>query len=430
MNVLHVVHGYPPAIGGTEFLFQQISERLVAQYGDQVTVFTTNGYNPGMFVDPDQPTIPIHENEELNGVKVRRFPVNNRIAPRIESLQRKAFENDWPFNDVLRTLYHGPISWSMFEAVLHAQADVAVASAFPLLHMYYATLGKRFNRIPLLFHGALHPEQRWSYDRPIIFRAIAACDMYLANTAFERDFVISKGISPRKVRIASPGVDPGPFIAADGVALRRKLGWEDAPVIAFVGQQAAHKGIDTLYRAMRLVWRQLPEVHLIVAGGRTIYSKYLDAILNAFSPQERDRIHLMPNFAEDEKPQIFAACDVFVYPSGHESFGITFVEAWAAGKPVIGCRSGAISTVVDEWQDGLLVPYQDAPQLAVAILELLTDDRLRERMGRRGKEKVLAQHTWDIAVARFRQAYEQAVEESQAKPQPRRPTPASESGLD
>lgn len=411
MEILHVVHGYPPAIGGTEFLFQQISERLVAQHGDRVTVFTTNGYNPGMFVDPDQPTIPIREGEELNGVKIHRFPVNNRIAPRIYDLQRRAFERNWPLNDVLRTLYHGPISWPMFDAIRRAKADVVAASAFPLLHMYYAAIGKRFNHIPLVFYGALHPGQRWSYDRLIIYKAIEACDKYIAYTPFERDFVIERGASPDKVQVISPGVDIGPFENADGAALRRRFGWENAPIIAFVGQQSAHKGIDVLYHAMRLVWRQLPEARLIVAGGRTAYSQHLDRILEEFSPQERERIQHMPNFAEEEKPQIFATCDVFVSPSGHESFGITFVEAWAAGKPVIGCRRGAIPSVIDEWRDGLLVAYQDAPQLASAILELLTDERLREQMGQRGKEKVLAQHTWGVAVARFRDAYKKAVEE-------------------
>jgi glycosyltransferase involved in cell wall biosynthesis len=413
MNVIHVVHGYFPALGGTEHLFQQISERLVVDYGDLVTVLTTNGRNTSFFVDPSQPAIPIRENEVINGVKVQRFAVNNRIAPRLAKLQYMAFRHNWPLNDVLRTLYHGPISSPMFEAIRHAQADVLVASAFPLLHMYYVALGKRSNRIPLLFSGALHPEDRWSFSRPIIFRAIAACDIYLAYTAYERDFVIRKGISPDKVQIASPGVDPTPFEVADGMALRRKFGWENAPVVAFVGQQAAHKGIDILYYAMQLVWRQLPEARLLVAGGRTNYSDRLDRILDTFSPQERDRVQLIPNFSDQEKPLIFAACDAFVYPSGYESFGIAFIEAWAAGKPVIGCRSGAIPTVIDEWRNGLLVPYRDVPQLAAAILELLTDDALRERMGHRGREQVLEQHTWDISVARFRQAYGQAMDRKQ-----------------
>ena len=409
MNVLHVVHNYFPALGGTEILFQNISERLVAAYGDQVTVVTSNGLNTGYFVDPSQPGLPIDQEEMINGVRVRRFPINNRIAPRIEKLQYMAFQHNWPLNDLLRTIYHGPISRPMFEAIRLAEADLMVASAFPLLHMYYTAIAKRFNHIPLLFCGALHPEDRWSFDRPMIFRAIAACDMYLAYTEYERDFVVGKGVPAEKVQIASPGVDPAPFQAADGAALRRDLGWESAPVIAFVGQQASHKGVETLYHAMRLVWRQMPEARLIVAGGRTIYSSKLDRILETFAPSERDRIKLIQNFSDEEKPQIYAACDLFVSPSGHESFGITFIEAWAAGKAVIGCRSGAIPAVVDDWHDGLLVPYQDAPQLASAILELLADDTLRERMGRRGKDKVLAEHTWDVAVARFRQAYDSVL---------------------
>jgi glycosyltransferase involved in cell wall biosynthesis len=298
----------------------------------------------------------------------------------------------------------------MFKAIARVQADIVVASAFPYQHMYYAALGKWFNRLPLVFCGALHPGDRWSYERPVIHRAIALCDMYVAYTPFERDLVIARGASPDKVRVASPGLDLAPFLTADGTALRREFGWEDKPVLAYVGQQSAHKGIETLYHAMRLVWRQLPEARLIVAGGRTPYSQQLDNILASFAPKERDRIQLITNFAEEEKAQIFAACDVFVSASGFESFGITFIEAWATGKPVIGCRSGAIPTVIDEWQDGLLVPYKDVPQLAAAILELLTDEALCERMAHRGKEKVSARYTWEFAVAGFRRVYEQAID--------------------
>ena len=409
MNVIHVVHGYYPAVGGTELLFQRVSEELVDRYGDQVTVLTTNGRNPSFFVDPDQPAIPIRDGEVINGVQVRRFPVYNRLGRHLEKTQARAFHGNWPLNDLLRTVYNGPISYSMFRAVCQARGDVLAASAFPLLHMYYAMLGKRFNKMPLLYHGALHPHDRWSYDRAIIYRAIEACDLYLANTTYERDYLVAHGVPAAKIRIASPGVDPGPFENADAMVLREQLGWENAPLIAFVGQQAAHKGIDVLYRAMRLVWRQMPEARLLVAGGRTAYSPQLGRILDTLSTTERDRLYMMPNFREEEKAEIFAACDVFVSPSGHESFGITFIEAWSAGKPVIGCRSGAIPSVVTEWQDGLLVPYQDAPQLAAAILELLHDDRLRTRMGERGREKVLAHHTWQQAIARFRRAYEEAI---------------------
>jgi glycosyltransferase involved in cell wall biosynthesis len=409
MDILVVVHGYFPARGGTEFLMQQVSERLVRDYGDTVRVYTTFGYNTGFFVDPSQPAIPLQDAEAVNGVEVRRFPVNRTFAVRIECLQHAAYDGGWPLNDVLRTLYHGPISWPMIRAILGARADVVLASSFPLLHMYYAALGRRFNRWPLLCHGAIHPEDDWNFGRPIIHRAVAQCDMYLANTAYESDYVVARGFPADRVRIASPGVDPAPFAAADGTALRRALGCESAPVIAYVGQRAEHKGIGDLYNAMRHVWRRLPDACLIVAGARTPFSTHLDAMLETFPPAERERVHVIEDFSEEEKAEIYAACDVFASPSGSESFGITFLEAWAAGKPVIGCRNGAVPSVIDEWRDGLLVPYRAPIQLASALLELLSDDRARARMGECGRHKVLAHHTWDIAVRRFREACVEAV---------------------
>ncbi|RLC69553.1 MAG: hypothetical protein DRI81_20315, partial [Chloroflexi bacterium] len=79
MDILHVVHGYFPALGGSERLMQRISESLVAQYSDRVTVYTANGYNAEAFIDHSQPLLPPGE-FELNGVHVRRFAVFNRLG--------------------------------------------------------------------------------------------------------------------------------------------------------------------------------------------------------------------------------------------------------------------------------------------------------------------------------------------------------------
>ena len=58
-------------------------------------------------------------------------------------------------------------------------------------------------------------------------------------------------------------------------------------------------------------------------------------MLEAFTTAERDRTCVIEGFGDDVKPELYAACDVFASSSGRESFGITFLEAWAAGKPVI-----------------------------------------------------------------------------------------------
>ena len=95
------------------------------------------------------------------------------------------------------------------------------------------------------------------------------------------------------------------------------------------------------------------------------------------------------NFPEEEKAWLYNACDVFVYPSAWESFGIAYLEAWAAGKPVIGCRRGAIPWVINSGVDGLLVDYGDIDNLAGAILLLVENREWADSLGKAGHIKTI-----------------------------------------
>jgi glycosyltransferase involved in cell wall biosynthesis len=164
-----------------------------------------------------------------------------------------------------------------------------------------------------------------------------------------------------------------------------------------------------LLKAMPFVWRQSPEARLVIAGSRTNYSAVLDGIIAGFAPDRRERIVTVPNFKEREKAEIIAAGDIFASPSGFESFGITYLEAWAAGKPVIGCRAGAVPSVISDGLNGILVDYKDHRELAGAIIELLFDAGLRERLGSEGRRLVLKNYTWPIVARKFRAIYHQAA---------------------
>ncbi len=167
--------------------------------------------------------------------------------------------------------------------------------------------------------------------------------------------------------------------------------------------------MDTLILAMQRVWRVCPEARLLIAGARSAFSVEIDRLIAGLSPEDRQRLMVVGRFPEVEKAEYFAAVDIFAYPSGFESFGIAYLEAWAAGKPVIGCRAGAVPTVIDEGRDGLLVQYQHVEQLAAALLQLLRHPAQRERMGRAGQAKVLREYTWDIVAGRFRGVYQRVV---------------------
>ncbi len=414
MKILHIVQGYFPAVGGTERLIQKVSENLVANHQDAVTVFTTTAYNLELFWRRDQPQLPPGI-EMINGVTVRRFPVFNRFSGLRRFLAGTSYRLRLPFSDRLRALYNGPIIPGITRAIVTSGADVVAASSFPLLHMHDALRGGRRADVPVVLHGGIHTADAFGFERPMIYDAIHQADAYIANTTFERDhLVVERGVAPEKITVIGVGVDPEPFAAADGRAVRERFGWGDSPVVAFVGQQVPHKGIDVVFAAMQKIWPEMPEACLLIAGARSTYSATIRRLVNELPGEVQHRVAIVENFAEEEKADLFAASDFLVFPSGHESFGIVFLEAWAARKAVIGSRIGAIPAVIDEGRDGLLVEHRNVADLARAICVLLENPELRRELGENGRSKVQQRYRWDIIAAKFRTVYEDVIARRQS----------------
>jgi glycosyltransferase involved in cell wall biosynthesis len=206
------------------------------------------------------------------------------------------------------------------------------------------------------------------------------------------------------------GVDLERFRLADGAIVRERYALGDDPLVAYIGQHGRHKGIDTLVCALKCVWQEIPDTRLLIAGAPTNFTLHIEKLIREeLTLDEQNQIVFLGNFDEDEKPHLFAACDVFAYPSRFESFGIAFVEAWAAGKPVIGCGSGAVPSIVGDGIDGILVPPDDPTSLSQAILRMLESPGLRKRMAQAGHEKVQQRYTWDIVTPRWRNVYERVL---------------------
>ncbi|MCK4267281.1 MAG: glycosyltransferase family 4 protein [Actinomycetia bacterium] len=408
MRVAHFVQGYTPAIGGTEYLMQRISEELAGRFKDDVTVYTTNAYNCEAFNNRGT-SLMAPGAEVINNVKVERYKVFNRFAKALNLAQAVSYRFNFPRNDLIRTVYSGPILPGLIKRIKTIEADVVCASSFPLMHMHYASAAASQAGAALVLHGGLHPQDSWGFDRKIIYSLINKADAYIANTTYERDFLLGQGIAGNKIHVVGVGTDPERFSKATGSEIRLRYNLGHDPVVTFVGQQGGHKGIDTLLKAMPLIWRQAPNTHVIIAGSRTNYSAVLDQIVASFTPSQRERIIEIPNFDEEEKSEIIAAGDIFASPSGFESFGITFLEAWATSRPVIGCRSGAIPSVVKDGKNGILVDYKDHRELAGAILELIFDMNLRRKLAENGRDLVLKNYTWEIVAGKFRSIYSRAA---------------------
>ncbi len=408
MKILHITQGYFPAIGGTELLIQRVSEELVRQFGDEVTVFTTNCYSGEAFFSPKARCLPVGW-EEVNGVRVRRFPVRSCISRLLRFPQAVAYRLGLPGNQYLRALAQGPIISGLSKAIREHSADIIGASSFPLLHMFAALRAAEKTSRPCVFQGGLHPQDSWGFERPMIYQAIRRASRYIAYTDFEAQYVIQRGASAKRVITVGVGVDLEPYEGISTSEAKRRLHLEGNSVVGFIGQVSQPKGVETLVKAMRLVWEVIPEVHLLIAGAETLFTAQLERTISRLPEAVQKRIVRKYNFPNEEKPWLFSAVDVFAYPSGFESFGISYLEAWACRKPVIGCRRGAIPWVIRAGRDGLLVEFQDHNRLAEAILLLMSNRAWAEKMGETGHEKVVSRYNWPEIARRFRQVYRDAL---------------------
>jgi glycosyltransferase involved in cell wall biosynthesis len=413
MNILHVVQAYHPAMGGSEWLIKNFSERLVSDHDDDVTVFTTNVYKPEAFWRTKGPLMAPGV-EQINGVTVRRFRIFNGLQLLRRLLAQGSHRLRLPYNDWLRTIQTGPIIFGMTKAIATSGADVMLATAFPFLHMYYALAGAKRAGIPVVLLGSIHTADEWGYERRMMYQAIQQADAYVALTAFERDFLIGRGIPAAQIAVIGGGVDVEDFERADGTAIRRRYGWGNDPVVGVMARQSELKRLDILLQAMPSVWAAHPNARLLMAGARTSYSAKLERIVDELPPAQRAQVTIVSDFREKEKPDLLSACDLIAHPSGNESFGLALIEAWACGKPVIGVRAGCIPSVIDKGRDGLLVEYLDPHDLGQAIRALLNDPAHRSAMGAAGREKVRQNYTWEIVTNRLRSLYLQLVSQTVA----------------
>lgn len=420
MKILHVVHAYEPAVGGTEFLVKQVSEYLANDAKEDVTVFTTFAYNTALFTDPNAPSLPVEKREEtLNGVKIRRFPVRNRWGRPLYFLQYVFYRLRLWGNGKLRMLFYGPISPLMKKAIKDSDADIIAAAPFPLNHTNYVF--KNRGKKPVVLIGCIHTADRHGFDNPRIIKNIERAAGYVALTRHEKDYLAQRrGIDEKKIRVIGVGLsvaeEPGSDKKKD---IRRELGIaEDAPVIAFVGQHGLHKGIETLLLAMPMVWQSFPGARVIIAGGTSPFSGLFKELSGFMAPgpgadgekeEQEKRVFFLENIDEALKNDILAGCDIFTTPSGFESFGITILEAWKRRKPVVACRIHATMSLVEEYETGLLVDYKNPLELAEALKELIADPDLRKKLGDKGFEKLTNNYSRQVVGKQYHQFYREVL---------------------
>jgi len=417
MKILHCLHQYHPAVGGAEWLMKNVSERLAAAgHGVRVVASNARSVEDYFVRGKGRNLMPVGE-ETVDGIAVKRVRFTRRGAALLNAARAAANRLPLPFGGRIRMRSWGPrsraYSREIIRAVRAGEVDLVAACPLPTLNVYYAWKAARRTGVPFVMIPCFHTEDKWTFSHPFYYRMMRDAAAVICLTEWEKTFLMKATGAPEGIfHVLGAGVDlPAGRVGADAERsrFRHKHGIAEPDIVLFLGQHAPHKGIMQLIEAMRWIWRERPATALVVAGNPTAYTADIEARIHSLSDDERRRVHLIGKFPESEKSDIMAVCRVFVSVSPFESFGIVFLEAWREKKPVVGCRRGASSRIIEEFRDGLLVSDHEPAGLAGAVLELLENRPYAERMGEAGFRKVAERYTWENIAARWEKIYESVV---------------------
>jgi glycosyltransferase involved in cell wall biosynthesis len=209
-----------------------------------------------------------------------------------------------------------------------------------------------------------------------------------------RDQVIAGAGAPVDTRVLYNGVDPQMFSPADGEP--------GAPVILSVGNLIPVKGHELLLRGVAAVQNQFPGLSLEIIGDGPERSR-LQRL--AGEAGMAGKVHFRGRQSRRQVAEAMRRASLFALPSRYEGLGCVYLEAMAAGKPVIACRGQGIDEVIEQGVNGCLVGADDLQELTDTLSLLLRQAELRRTMGEAARQTILRGYTLEQAAARLLRLY-------------------------
>jgi phosphatidylinositol alpha-mannosyltransferase len=350
-----VTEYYAPSVGGVQEHVRHFA-REAGRLGHSVTVVTSDmpdlrGRGPDPGPHPHDPGV----------VRVgRSFPVYNNggvgrvtVGPRVSAAMREALDA------------------GRFD-VVHVHAPLT--PVLPLLAIHHAT-------VPVVgtFHTNWNPGLMFRIMRSVLRRYLERLD---AAVAVSRACVGALGMDA-SFRIIPNGVDVACFGSG-----RRLPRFDDGKVnLLWVGRIERRNGLDRLLDALELVRREV-DARLIVVGDGPLLARQ-----RARVPAALQEHVVFAGRVMDERPDYYASAHVFCAPTRIASFGVTLLEAMAAGTPILASDIDGFREVLHHGVEGELVPPDDTAAWASAIVRLARDPARAAAYGAAGLRNV-ARYDW------------------------------------
>jgi glycosyltransferase involved in cell wall biosynthesis len=325
------------------------------------------------------------------------------IAPRTEMDLSAA----WKFSRLIKRLAPD---------VIHAHDPHGVAMA--ALALSIGSAAARGGPMPALvaarrvdFHLKGHSFSRWKYRQ---------VDCFIAASEAIRRMLVGDGVPAERTVTVHEGIDVEHAAAAPPVNVHEAF-WlpHGAPVVGNVAALVPHKGQRYLIDAAHLVVQQIPDARFVILGEGEL-REHLERQVHE---HHLEKHVLLPGFRTDVLGCI-KGFDLFVMSSVTEGLGTSLLDAMACARPIVATGAGGIPEIVEHGVNGLLVPVRDPHALAEAMVRMLKDANLRQRMGDAGLARVTERFTVERMVSETADVYTRVRSQpstlnSQREPLPR-----------
>jgi glycosyltransferase involved in cell wall biosynthesis len=255
--------------------------------------------------------------------------------------------------------------------------------------------------------STLHNSYVWRSRSQLFLDRLTSvfADRITAVSDAVREFAIEREhMPPGKLITVYNGIDTGQFKIPpkEREAVRRELGLAPGEVaVGSMGELTEQKGYRYLLEAVPGILKSNPAVKFFIAGEGELKKTLL--VL-------RDELGLNSRVSflgfRDDVPRLLAAFDIFVLPSLWEGLPVALIEAMAAGKPIVATDVDGNCEVIGRDEAGLAVESRDPGGLARALIQLIDDPGLRDRMGRKGQKRADDLFSLKVMIANYQELYE------------------------
>ncbi len=414
MKMAVLVYEYPPKIvGGLGTYAAEITRKYVLTDND-VTVFTMND-DAG-----DLPT-----REIWRGIEIHRplhIDISDSLPDVVAEDIRKWGRGIHMFSKILVYNYLSA-SKLVNELIKKENFKYDIVVAHDWLSAIGGMIAKREVNLPFAFH--VHSTEKGrtlgngsEVVSNIELHAAKTADLIVTVSYAMKDELTQLGFPKEKIQVAYNGVDPQKYdpslTSREQVKkVRDSYGLKDDELmILFIGRLVGVKGVDKLIMAMPNILQKIPKARLVILGIGDL-QEYLTNLVKTMKLTDyvKFRFEFVP---EEERILHYAACDVAIFPSLYEPFGIVVLEAMSMEKPVVVGAAGIsgmreIVVPCGDEQCGYHVDPNSPADIAWGLTSTLEDAERRKWLGKNGRKRVLSDFTWDVIADRTLELYEQII---------------------